>query len=371
MTIIRPTSTRAKSITLVLCLAYVILTLSSCRSDAVDKDAATQPSQPSLGTEFLEKDSWDNVRVMSFNVGWDSIFPDDDPHNDQWRGDSSGAEFERILKTVEPDILCLQEINPRRDPQQVGDLLDAALPLGENQRWQTHSGQDNLIAARFKLEMQTDQLVQRGNITDFGHATALVNLPDGEYEHDLYLICAHFQAQGGEAKVQARQEHADAIIAWLADARTTGGEVDLPYGTPIVVLGDFNVYDSDPAHHLTTLLSGDIQDEAHYGADIKPDWDETDLADALPHHNGAGEDVYTWRDDTQEFNPGALDRILYTDSVIMIENAFVLNTEIMNEEQLEATGLQAGDVMLDPDTGRYDHLPLVVDISFRNIPAEQ
>lgn len=371
MSIIQPTSTRAKSIALVLCLACAILTVCSCRSQTADKPANTQPGKPSFGTQFLEKASSQHIRVMSFNVGWDSIFPDDDPYNDQWRQYNSGAAFGRILQAVEPDILCLQEINPDRDPQQVGDLLDVALPLGENQGWQTFSGQDNLIAARFELEMQTDQLVQRGSITDFGHATALVNLPDGEYEHDPYLICAHFQAQGGEAKVQARQEHADAIIAWLADARTTGGEVDLPYGTPIVVLGDFNVYDSDPAHHLTTLLSGDIQDEAYYGADIKPDWDETDLADALPHHNGAGEDVYTWRDDTQEFNPGALDRILYTDSVIMIENAFVLNTEIMTDEELVAAGLQAGDVMLDPDTGRYDHLPLVVDISFRNVPAEQ
>ena len=185
---------------------------------------------------------------------------------------------------------------------------------------------------------------------------ALVDLPDTEYKNDLYLICAHFQAQGGPAKVQARQEHADAIIAWIGDVRTPGGEIDLSFGTPIVVLGDFNVYDTDPAQHLTTLLNGNIEDEDGYGQDIMPDWDETGLADALPHHNGVGEDVYTWRDDTQEFNPGALDRILYTDSVILVENAFVLNTEVMTEEELGAAGLKVGDVMLDLETGLYDHL---------------
>ena len=77
------------------------------------------------------------------------------------------------------------------------------------------------------------------------------------------------------------------------------------------------------------------------------------------------DDVYTWRDDTQGFKPGVLDRILYTDSVISVDNAFVLDTTIMTGQELEAVGLEAGDVMLDPSTGRYDHLPLVVDIVLR------
>jgi endonuclease/exonuclease/phosphatase family metal-dependent hydrolase len=323
------------------------------------------------GGEFLKKASALHIRVMSFNVGWDSIFPDDDPQNDQWRQYDKGAEFKRILKAVGPDIVCLQEINQARDPQQIGGILDEALPQPEGRVWQAHSGQDNVIAARFELTMKRDVLVHGGSITDFGHAVALVDLPDLEYEVDIYLICAHFQAGGGQANVQSRQEHADAIIEWLGDVRTPGGEIDLLHGTPIVVLGDFNVYDTDPAHHLKTLLSGDIENEDRYGQDAAPDWDGTDLADALPRHNGAGEDSYTWRDDTQEFNPGALDRILYTDNVVLVENAFVLNTTIMTEEELEAVGLQAGDVMLDPETGRYDHLPLVVDITFQNVQPGQ
>lgn len=308
---------------------------------------------------------------MSFNVGWDSIFPDDDPLNDPFRQDSSMPAFARILQAIEPDVLCLQEISPTRDPQQVGDILDDMLPLQGGRRWQTHSGRDNVIAARYDLVMEDEERVISAAITNPGHAMALVDLPDGEYENDLYLICAHFKSQGGEANVRARQVQADAIISWLADAKLPGGKVDLPANTPVVLLGDFNVYDTDPAHHLVTLLSGDIINEAKYGEDIKPDWDESDLADALPHHNGVAEDVYTWRDDTQEFNPGALDRILYTDSVISVENAFVLNTEIMTEGELAAVGLQAGDVMLDPETGRYDHLPLAVDLSFHEIQLGQ
>jgi endonuclease/exonuclease/phosphatase family metal-dependent hydrolase len=360
-----PKSTKSRC--LLLCVAFMILMVGSCHPQPVEQASGTQPSTPLLGIGFLEKASSEHIRVMSFNVGWDSIFPDDDPQNDQWRRDSTGAEFARILRAVEPDIICLQEINPARDPRQVGEFLDAVLPLDNDQTWRTHSGQDNVIAARFDLAMETDEVIHGGSITDFGHAMALVDLPDTEYESDLYLICAHFQAQGGQANIQARQEHADAIIAWVGDAKTPGGEIDLAFGTAIVVLGDFNVYDTDPANHLMTLLSGDIENEDRYGPDILPDWDETDLADAMPRHNGVGKEVYTWRDDTQEFNPGVLDRILYTDSVLLVENAFVLNTTMMAEEELEAVGLQAGDVMLDTETGRYDHLPLSVDITFQQV----
>lgn len=371
MAIICTTFRSTKSIFLFLGMAFSILIMGSCRSKTDEQASDTQSGLPLPGIEFLKKASSEQIRVMSFNVGWDSIFPDDDPQNDRLRRDSTGAEFARILRAVEPDIICLQEINPVRDPQQVGDILDAVLPLDNDQGWRTHSGQDNVIAARFDLTRETDELIHRGIDVNFGHTMALVDLPDTEYENDLYLICAHFKAQGGQASIQARQEHADAIVSWIGDAKTPGGEIDLRFGTAMVVVGDFNVYDTDPAHHLTTLLSGDIENEDRYGQDIMPDWDETDLADALPRHNGVGEEIYTWRDDTQEFNSGALDRILYTDSVILAENAFVLNTTIMAEEELEAVGLEMGDVMLDSGTGRYDHLPLSIDISFQDVPTGQ
>ena len=366
----RRTRRYTRRIRLSLSMLFLLLLLGSCRSQPVEGASVTRPPSPLYGIDFLEKASPEHIRIMSFNVGWDSIFPADDPLNDMWRQDDTEAEFVRILRAIEPDILCLQEINPYRDPQQVGDILDAVLPLDNGEVWRTHSGQDNVIAARFDLTMQASEFVHRSRFMELGHAMALVDLPDAEYEQDLYVICAHFQSQGGEANIQVRQDHADAISAWIGDARTPGGEIDVPDATGMVVLGDFNVYDTDPAHHLTTLLSGDIADEERYGHDIAPDWDETDLADALPRQNGVGEDRYTWRDDTSVHDPGILDRILYTDSVLTVESSFVLNTTIMAQEELETVGLQSGDVMLDPERGRYDHLPLVVDLSFRALPSE-
>jgi hypothetical protein len=140
--------------------------------------------------------------------------------------------------------------------------------------------------------------------------------------------------------------------------------VTLRPGTPIVILGDMNVID-DPALYLRTLLTGDIADERHYGADFRPDWDGTDLTDAYPSQNGAGRLHYTWRNDTQRFPPGALDRILFTDSVLEAVNSFVLNTTTMSKAELREAGMLRTDVHRDPRRDIHDHMPVVVDFVVR------
>jgi endonuclease/exonuclease/phosphatase family metal-dependent hydrolase len=356
---------------LYLCAACVILVLAGCTLRGLAVGGMDQAGTAAQGVPFLRKPSPRHIRVMSYNIGWDSIFPDDDPQNDRLRSDSRGDEFVRVVKAIRPDVICLQEINPDRDPQHTADILDSALPLQNHRAWQAHSGGDAVVVTRFDLSLPSGGLPRGDRIASFRHVTVLVDLPDREYEQDLYLVCAHFKSMGGEANIQARQEHADAIVEWIADARTPGDRTDLPRYTPIVVLGDLNVYDTDPAQHLTTLLTGDIVNESEYGQDAPPDWDGSGLIDALPGHNGADEEYYTWRDDTQAFNPGALDRILYTDSVTAVDNAFVLNTNAMSQEELDLAGLEPADVIQDPETGRYDHLPLVVDIRLREAPILQ
>jgi hypothetical protein len=128
----------------------------------------------------------------------------------------------------------------------------------------------------------------------------------------------------------------------------------------MVVMGDLNVIDQ-PSPSLNTLLTGDIVDEKTNGSDIRPDWDGSSLTDALPLHNEAGSDTYTWRDDTQQYPPGTLDRVLYSDSVVAVTRAFVLDTTRMTGDELQRAGLRATDVMRNPLQGIYDHLPVVVD----------
>ena len=87
------------------------------------------------------------------------------------------------------------------------------------------------------------------------------------------------------------------------------------------------------------------------------------MIDLLPVHNAAGSSTWTWRDDTQRFDPYPLDRIIFAGSELVAVHAFVLNTAIMTEIDLEERGLTAGDVALNLADGDFDHLPLVVDFS--------
>lgn len=324
--------------------------------------AAAQAEPPA----FLQKPNPRHLRLLCYNVNWDSIFQDGDPDNHPWRSYDMSDEFVRVLTAVEPDIVCLQEINSFRDPQDVADILDLVLPLEGGRIWQAHSGSDNVIAAPYDLSMLATDTIPS---TNRGQAMALLDLPDATYPYDLYLMNAHFKCCGSSQDIARRQQHADAIVHWIGDLKTPGGYVDLPAGTPIVVLGDLNVYDTDPAYHLTTLLTGDIVDEATYGPDVIPDWDDTDLTDALPLHNGVGPEFYTWRNDGSFFDPGDLDHIVFTDSVASVDNSFVLNTVTMTPADRTAAGLLIADVVLDLPSGYYDHLPLVVDLRLPTDPS--
>ena len=87
--------------------------------------------------------------------------------------------------------------------------------------------------------------------------------------------------------------------------------------------------------------------------------------DALPLHNASGVERYTWRNDLERYQPGILDRIIYSDSVLSSVNQFVLDTTTMSHHDLFGAGLRTIDVMRDPQAGIHDHFPLVIDLAVR------
>jgi len=307
---------------------------------------ASQPAGPTTGL-FLDRPHASDLRVVTYNVNFDKIFPDVDVVR--------AEKFQRVLKALDPDVLNLQEIR-EKSAADVTALLNAIEPRPGGETWYAYQGWTNVIVSKYPLSLTADHTVPRGQRE---LALALVDLPDERFHFDLYAINNHFKCCGGTANDPQRQQQADAIANWIRDARSLGGEIDLPPGTAIVLAGDLNPVGG--AQPLATLLTGDIAGESTYGPDLRPDWDDTDLTDARPLQNAVGPDDYTWRDDNGPYPPGRLDFIIYTDSVIEAAHQFVLNTTTMTDEELVKARLERFDVTLDLVGKNFDHLPVVVD----------
>jgi endonuclease/exonuclease/phosphatase family metal-dependent hydrolase len=313
-------------------------------------------------SSFLERQDAGvfQLRLLTWNVKYGSIFPPEGRRH---------AGFARIVRAVNPDVLVLQEVDPRW-ADRLAKMMDRIIPLGHSRLWEIHGASDNVIISRYPLLQRDRELVvphpvPRSPEFQYGQAMALVDLPDNENVADVYVVAMHNRSRSGEENVQQRQQQSDSIVRWL---RTLRDENTIAENTPIVVAGDMNVLPSDPARHLATLLTGNIANEETFGPDFSPDWDGTELADASPSHNGRGEAFYTWRDDSEPYPPGQLSRILFTDSVLSLNHGFVVNTVDMSPDELHKFGLLATDCLLDGEKGVFDHMPVVADFLRRDMP---
>ena len=297
----------------------------------------------SQGAAFLDKELDTDIRVVSYNIWANSI---GDPGSLQDR-------FARVVEALDPDILNLQEIS---NPDFVRSLMNTISPLPGGASWHTYLRTDNMIVSKYPLQMESR--------FGFGAASALVDLPDSQYEQDLFVINDHWPCCSFEL---GRQREADFMVRELKALREP--DSGLAPGTPLLVVGDLNIVQS--GRPLETILTGDILDNFVYGEDSPPDWDGTPLANALPLHNGRGPENWTWRNDDDVFDPGILDFILYSDSVVSTANQFTLDTTTMTAEELTSSGLQQYDVVINEQIGFYDHLPVVVDFRVATVPEPQ
>ncbi len=291
-------------------------------SDAASSDAAFDAPD----ARSLEREHPDDLRVATYNVLFDGLF-------------KRPAPFIRILRAIDPDVICFQEIWSHT-AQQAVDQVNLALPDGAP--WYGGSTEDGLIVSRYPI-------IEDQSLDEAGNHWALIDLPDETYGADLSLVSAHPPCCDNE---QGRQEELDGIAAWMRDLKL-GGSPGIPSGTFIVIAGDMNLVGS--SKQVETLVAGSIGDERRFGRAAAADWDGTPLSDASPLHIG-GREGYTWRDDTSRFAPGKLDYIVYSDSVMEMTGGFVLRTEDLPRDMLARYGLRASD------TGEAsDHLPVVAD----------
>jgi len=267
-----------------------------------------------------------DLRILSYNVLFGGIA-------DQARQ----SYFERIIKSLNPDILAIQEINSRQVNTARSNI---ATWLDDNNFTAVGLIRSNALVTRYPI-------LNSAQFIDSGNSSVILLDTEAVLGTKLLVINTHLAFSPEES----RQEDADEIIMRLREWRNGTGPFELELNTPIVHVGDFNQRAPSPV--LTTLTDGDIVDETRFGADFPPDWDGTPILDLNSIQNADTVNVTTSRGGRAK-----IDYVLYTDSVIEVGNNYVLNTRKMTQEDLTMYNLEAADT-----DSASDHLPTIMDIA--------
>ena len=249
----------------------------------------------------------------------------------------------RILQAVQPDVIGMSEVEDF-SAAQVQGLLNEWLPLDGGSWHVAKDDWDLMVCSRWPIAAQYPDIYRQFPV--------LIDAPGGE----AMVVASHLKCCNGAAQ---RQTEADEYMAFLRDAMTEGGTLDLPFRTPVIYGGDLNMVGPGGAMH--TLLTGDIHNEAANGPDFAPDWDGTALRELTCLQSDRAMD-YTWRNDNSSWGAGKLDYIIVQDGVVEVLSEFALETSSMPADRRAEYGLEPGD-----DLQASDHYIVVADLQKRNL----
>jgi len=286
----------------------------------------------------LKKQDSSHIRVMSYNIELDGLF---DPAKKEY--------FRQVFRTADPDIIGLQEIY-NNGAAQISSLLEEFLPSGPGEMWHVSgAGADTWYAGRYPVKQV---FPIQGIAGTHGNTAFLLDL-SAKTGSDLLLVSAHTPCCQNNA---GRQDEIDAIMAFIRKAKDPDEAPDIETGTPVILAGDFNLVGY--AEQLETLVKGNIKNESGYGPDFNPDWDETDFEDAVPGATGEPS-AFTWYDTGSSYSPGRLDVIIYSGSVLTMQNKFVMFSPSIPEDSLQFYGMSSASTV-----SAADHCPLIADFKY-------
>ena len=248
-------------------------------------------------------------------------------------------KFQRIIQALDPDIIALQE---HSEWNEIGDIISSWFP--EDTWYQGYTFRDLVVLSKYPI-------INQANLISSERTMCALLQTDDPINPYLLILNSHFSCCDND---DDRQEQVDELVQVLREWRLNdNGPFDLPEGTPMFHVGDFNFVGY--REQIETVTAGNIQDEGNYGNDFPLDWDGTAITDLFSRQTHKRM-AYTWRSDGSSFNPGKLDYVLYTDSNLSILNHFVLNTLAMPDSVLNEWELEAEDT-----NEASDHLPRIVD----------
>jgi len=196
---------------------------------------------PIIGTLFLINGALGQT-ALTWNMEY---FPSRGP-SDASQAPSRILAVQKILKTINPDILLLQEISDWKSAQAAVANLDAVkVHVVTSFRG---SRQQLAIASRFLQDSSWYEAFkfydgeQRG--PPRGFAFVVLRPPDGSY---LLIYNVHFKSNRGDKdkNVRAREEAARQLVSHIAEYRVAYA---LKGKVSVIVGGDFNTLQDDPAY---------------------------------------------------------------------------------------------------------------------------
>jgi exonuclease III len=272
-----------------------------------------------------------NLRIVTYNVERDNLFET-----------SNKEAHRRIFNAIDPDIIGFQEIY-NHTAQQTADLIGQFLPPNRGEIWYSSKvGSDIITVSRYPIS---------NNFAIDNNAAFIIDLE--EHQRELLFISAHTPCCDNN---DSRQREIDNFMSFIREAKEEGGVLTLEKDSPIVVVGDMNLVGYN--QQQKTLVTGNIVNTNIYGEAFLPDWDSTHFTDSKPITTHMPS-TFTWYNEGSSFSPGRLDYVVYSNSVMSVENSYALFTKALPQDSLTLHNLERNDV-----TSVADHIPVIVDFKF-------
>ena len=327
---------------------------------------ATDPGEgpPLSGTEAVARTPG-ALRVVTWNVS-DGNFRD------------RPEAFRRVLAVLAPDVLLLDEVYAEVTLVELARFGERLLAGEEGPGWDwwlaTGGGRQRTVVGARGLGLRGEADLARvdhepgaleGWLREVGDEPEAPRMPppsrlaraeaDGGMSttgawvtvdgRDILFVPVDLQSAGydGSPRDRLRELQARTLNRALASVLASRPDVG------VVVGGDLN-------------LVGSARPLAHLRSGLGSGGDDLGVA-RLPRLRDRS--LVTWRA-TREgdpFSPGRLDYVLYRESVLQVERAFVFDAADLSPEALRLLGVRASDTL------ESDHLPLVVDFRVRQDPA--
>lgn len=288
-------------------------------------EAETEPSAEVMREEkspafgYIARLDRRDVRAVTWNVLNGAPFVNPEP-------------FERILRSLDPDIICFQELGKDTTDGVLRSWLNEHLPTTFG--WEVMISEDQDVGVASRLSAVPVTAISGLDAPDAPHVRA-ASLIVAAAGRRVLVTSVHLKCCGraGDRNDQKRVVEANAVRRLLR-----GAQFDLaPSG--LLIMGDLNLVGSDEPLEIIRFQN---------------DLNATDLLVANPFVRGDATNT-TWRDPTQPFLPGRLDYAFISDAVFRVTQSFVVDTDRLSKAELTGLGLLREDSVVS------DHLPVVVD----------